>query len=50
MTWVKLQFHDGDIVEMDFPTYVVNMWIEEKVPLKALRKVATVLDFREYKK
>jgi|TARA_R110000851_G_scaffold277801_1_gene430916 hypothetical protein len=50
MTWIKLQFHDGDIVELNFPTYVIDMWIEEKKPIAMLRRIATVLDFKEYLK
>ena len=47
MTWIKMLFLDGEIVEATFTTYVVNMWIQEKKPINNLRKMATMIDFKE---
>jgi len=47
-TWVKYLFHgDKNPIEFTLPTYIIDMWIKEKKPIKTLRTLGTVLDFKE---
>jgi len=48
-TKIKFLFHgDTEPIEFTVLTYIVQQWIKMKKPIQNLRKLGTVLDFKEF--
>jgi len=50
-TEILYQFHDDHSrITFTVPTYIVDMWIEEKTQINTLRRIGYVVSFKEFQK